>query len=780
MSLEYQQYQAQLAQFRQEQRARELEIARQQLAQNLEQGRMRFQSLMQNAAAARFAGMGMSPDFGHGSGYAGPAYSTVGPSGVAYRSTSSIAMDNLAMRLNTASGGDLFLRAGFSEAYSRPVTEARRREELSGISQQFGRNFAAALTPDFLMRRGAFGTYMGQDALFAQSRDLQGALAGLRGESATGIGGRGVSYDRASGIVRNVFKELNARSGGAYNTEQLTELTSAASAFLTTSETRSIGTGQAGVFAKVVENLEKIAKNTGLNYEQLGFIVNQAKSFGFNSNAALNASRVARSNRMDLGVNEAELTFNYITDMSVGRRLGFNADTFARAQFTNIQNQVGAANVGMLSQDALYRFGGENDYDAARRRQSFYRESFSLPYTEANVGRFGVMGADASLQKLLSGGIMGFTGDLANQLVRDPTAGIRAMMDPAARQGLESNAGALAYASSQALAPFYRSMGPKAAEDLVRANFLRTTGLGPVEGMDLYKEMRAKDYAVRSVISNVGGDFNTGFGLFTKLSGAGANTPDILNNFSTLYSRAGAINQGNVGSIIDSILGTSREGEMRDELQSQIMSVLGSGNYEAGSGKLNSVLSRFGINSQFIDSGLINGYNEPYGVQATRALNSTLSAAANVGARVANAFGMKMKPVSADDIGIGGVRSGSRYFSADQIRRVIDGKGFNTSLLLQSVLSSGVSATDLANQIYPLLEDSDRQSMTASSIAAMLSSNDTSSVSSMFNTSAESTYLQRKLIADVLRGTPTAANKNVEKADGSQGRPFYVRIDSEQ
>lgn len=557
---QFQRDQQQLQQYYQQQRIMELQAAQQRQREMEFQNASRFTQMRDRAYAAVAPIGGFVPsELGMGRNIG-----QVGANGVSRQSGFGALVDAY------MPGETVFFRtAGFQFNMSEAAVRDRARQNLRAMRRDILPSFAASMLPDFAQRSFHM---VGQDQVGERSLGMMDAFAGLRGNASNPITGRGITRDQAFDMTLDLNRRLNHMFNGRLDAEQIDMLQTAAQSSLTSrdiAQTAGNPNSVVGLLEKTISELHTIANNTGISMDSLNQIVLDNKAMGNSFNdLKVAAGGVGFSTTTTTVNREAQLRLS-LGLTAQGRQMNVaNAATFGQDTMDRVNRLVSGFNLGAVDRAELFRYGGENSFDAASRvinRQMQANQNFA----RQTMGTVGVLGAGAT--QSLQGGLVNFAGDVAQAYLDNPFAAAIAATDFEQQQRFLTEGQQQARALAESTIEGMNISDPKARRAMVAMEFGRLTGRDPLDARRELDMMEANGKVVRGRVKEFMGTFDSGAGMeadelastaegiYTDLLRQGYNGDEILTDESLRMISMGA----KASRIADLAINRDMQGRLR-------------------------------------------------------------------------------------------------------------------------------------------------------------------------------------------------------------------------
>lgn len=537
---------AQLAANQQRMQQMQLDILRgqQMIANQLDMRRSEMRNVMYGAFAAMpGADPGTTGIFGRNYG--------IGPGGYTTQSLGGQIYDAFGGRmLNRFTGGIFGQDWAFRFGASRAEIEKRAQDELMVSLKGTVQGAYSGIIPQFIRAR------LG-DAFVGQRADTQRAVAAtfgyLRGRDLGDFGTPGmIGAGLRSSLVETLsnrmsanFEEMNNRYGiGSITDQDFGHLRSAALTMLSdervmraalkkgeglTGEARGVAVGNAlaDVNDKFLSAIKELSDNLQLNVEATDKLVGYNRSQGFSSNQLLGAGRFIRSIQSSFQVPGDTAIMTMMGQMAAGRARGFAPGQFARTE-TGLALRMMRDFGGEEDRDFLYKYGGENDFDAASRHRAA-QASVGAAFAQQYGGSLGILAGQANNPLARGAGLFGM-GSVASALSADPYAALGAMMDPTAQRNLSQNASDIVFDKLSNL-PMYMDERQKIIW------FAQATGQDPVTAKQEWDRRKRKSDAIRKELKAQGSKLSVSDVLSWELTAINRGLP-VLESMSDLVSSA--------------------------------------------------------------------------------------------------------------------------------------------------------------------------------------------------------------------------------------------------
>lgn len=557
---QFQRDQQQLQQYYQQQRIMELQAAQQRQREMEFQNTTRFTQMRDQALAAVAPMGGFVPsEVGMGRNIG-----LVGSNGVARQSMFGALVD-----ANLPGDTVFFRTAGFQFNMSQAAVQDRARQSLRAMRRSALRSFADSMIPDFMQR--SIGM-VGEAQVGERSLGLMDAFAGLRGNASNPITGRGITQDMAFDVTLDLNRKLNQMFNGKLDAEQIGMLQNAAQATLTSrdiSQTAGDPRKVVDLLEKTVSELQGIATNTGISMDSLSQIVLDNKAMGNSFNdLKIGAGGVGFSTTTTTVNREAQLRLA-LGLTSQGRQMNVaSASTFGQDTTASALRLVEGFNAGVIDRAELFRYGGENELDAASRVIN-RRLQASQTFAQQNMGSVGVLGAGATAS--LQGGLVNFAGDVAQAYLDNPFAGAIAATSFEQRQRFLTEGPQQARALAESIVDGMRISDPEARRAMVAIEFGRQMGMDPLEARRELDMMDANGKVVRGRVKEFLGTYDSGTGMeagelatategiYTELLKQGYSGEEILTNEALMMISGGA----KASRIADLAINRDMQGRLR-------------------------------------------------------------------------------------------------------------------------------------------------------------------------------------------------------------------------
>lgn len=487
---EFQQYQQQL----QMQRMMEMQQARMQQLQQQQNNMMLF-SQQRAAAASFFNPMGAAPMMGGPFGMGTTAGGDVRQGFVG--TAAEAGLFNFA-GIGTSGG---FLGTGFGNRIgfrfadaNRAITQARAQDQLAGLRAGFLPGLGASVLDTLGL--GAVGRRLGI-AGFAGINDaaagMQDIFGGVRGVSASGIEGRGISREFATRALLRSSGRLGAAMP-ELNTQEIRNIQGLAMETMSTAQLTQAARSESD-FDKMMESqealLKKIAENTKMSVDEIketNKVFKGQGGVGGSMRAMQSISAAVAGMGATTDATQQELMAMGAGFRSGARNLGMRGlDSVAGLMMSRMDAQLGRFNRGLIDETDMAAFGGTTAAEqAAATQQALLQRSRQFAVT--NQTTLGLLGGNAGTIAA-SQGFGGLQQAIGAQIAADPiNAAANAMFTREGQAALDRNTiGALQTAFQEANA--FRRAIPGAGRAMAIQRFSQSMGLTPQQALTQFERI---------------------------------------------------------------------------------------------------------------------------------------------------------------------------------------------------------------------------------------------------------------------------------------------------
>lgn len=493
---QFQRDQQQLQQYYQQQRIMELQMARQRQMEMEAQNVGRFTQMRERALGAIAAPPGafVASELG----FMGRNIGVAAPGQAARQSIFGAMVDARAARLQ---GSMLFRTAGFQFNARTEEVQQRAARELGVFQRQIPNVMMDAIIPTMFQRELGI---VGRGDIRERSVEMMDTFAGLRGQAANVVTGRGMNRGRAERVTERLNDLLNQEFEGKLDREQIGDLQRMSQQVLTGSDLVKMSQGseekQAQTQADIVKVLNQIATNTGASNDELKQISADATRNGKTlQDVAALATMVDRPGNATTTISRERMLRLGQGFMDQGTMMGMiDPLNFAQQNLQSVNDLLQIQQAGGISRRNLYRYGGENDEDAASRVQQRRIQS-SQQFVQENMATVGILGAQRTRDALDEGGIMGMLGATAEEIAQNPLAGVLAPFARQRQQRILQTAPRLARRIAEDTARLkYQGFeySDEEFEQLTASEFGTLMGLSPTEALDELERLKGVDTAI--------------------------------------------------------------------------------------------------------------------------------------------------------------------------------------------------------------------------------------------------------------------------------------------